>query len=111
MLRVWIYLKSSAVAEFEAEAIMETAEAHPRFKLECPAAENGGRRLVYLDRDDVSAVVVEDTPDSRREAAATEAAMLSIPGLAEAVEAGEEMITMAGESGVAGTTGRRPIDP
>jgi hypothetical protein len=111
MLRVWVYLKSSAVAEFEAEAIVETAEAHPRFKLECPAPADGGRRLVYLDRDDVSAVVVEDAGEGRREAVATEAAMRSIPGLAEAVEAGEELITTAGDTGVAGTAGRRPIDP
>lgn len=60
MLRVAVYLKSGAVAEFEAETILESGDPHPKFKLGFPPAEAGGRRLVYLDRDDVSAVVVED---------------------------------------------------
>jgi hypothetical protein len=65
MVRVTVYLKSGAVAEFEARQVTEAAEAvHPKFRLEFPAPENGGRRLVYLDRDDVSAVVVEEEHDA-----------------------------------------------
>jgi hypothetical protein len=60
MVRVTIYLKSGAAVEFEAEAILETGAAHPKFRLDFPAPSQGGRRLAYLDRDDVSAVVVVD---------------------------------------------------
>ncbi len=69
MLRVTIYLKSGAVADFDAEAMLESAEPHPKFRLDFAAPENGGRRLVYLDRDDVSAVVVEERGERDRTAA------------------------------------------
>ena len=61
MLRVTIYLKSGSVAEFEAESIQQSADPHPKFRLSFPAAESSSRRLVYLDRDDVSAVVVHES--------------------------------------------------
>ena len=70
MLRVTVYLKSGATAEFEAEAILDSTEPHPKFRLDFAAPETGGRRLVYLDRDDVSAVVVEERGDRTAAAAA-----------------------------------------
>jgi hypothetical protein len=83
MLRVTVYLKSGAVAEFDAEAMMESAEPHPKFRLDFPAAEQGGRRLVYLDRDDVSAVVVEDVEGPRGLARPAEtSAMIDLTPLA-----------------------------
>ena len=63
MIRVRVYLKSGAIAEFEAAGVTETDESHPKFRLEFAPpvdGEPGARRLVYLDRDDVSAVVVEE---------------------------------------------------
>ena len=62
MLRVTVYLKSGAVAEFDARAISETAD-HLKCRLEF-APPDEGRRLCYLDRDDVSAVVVEERGDA-----------------------------------------------
>jgi hypothetical protein len=59
VLRVTVYLKSGGVAEFHAQGILEDAADHPKCRLVFAAPEGGGRRLVYLDRDDVSAVVVE----------------------------------------------------
>ena len=83
MLRVVVYLKSGAVAEFDTAAIEESRESHPRFRLEFRAAEGGGRRLVYLDRDDVSAVVVEERGGegggAARRAAAGESASVAVP--------------------------------
>ena len=74
MIRVTVYLKSGAVAEFDAQAVVEAPEqTHPKFRLDFPPSEEGGRRLIYLDRDDVSAVVVEeadDAPSVLKEAAA-----------------------------------------
>ena len=70
MMRVTVYLKSGGVAEFDALAAAETAD-HPKFRFEFAPPEDGGRRLLYLDRDDVSAVVVEERPD---EGAATSGA-------------------------------------
>ncbi len=96
MLRVSIYLKSGAVADFEAEAIMESPDEHPKFRLDFPAAENGTRRLVYIDRDDVSAVVVEDAGDERRTRIATEEAVVSIPGIL--VAEGQEVMTVSGSA-------------
>jgi hypothetical protein len=63
VIHVRVYLKSGAVAEFDATAITESGGPHPTFRLEFSppiGAEPGIRRLVYLDRDDVSAVVVEE---------------------------------------------------
>ncbi len=94
MLRVSIYLKSGAVADFEAEAVMEGTEGHPKFRLDFPGAENGTRRLVYIDRDDVSAVVVEDAGEGRRARVATEEAVISIPGIMVAPEE-EDVMTVS----------------
>lgn len=85
MLRVMIYLKSGGVAEFEAEAIMEANVAHPKFRLDFPAAENGKRRLAYLDRDDVSAVVVEDVGEGRHARMTAEEAVISLPAAVSGV--------------------------
>ena len=82
MIRVRVYLKSGAVAEFDAAAIAESGasgESHPKFRLEFSppiGAEPGTQRLVYLDRDDVSAVVVEERGGR---AAAMEHATASAP--------------------------------
>ncbi len=75
MLRVKVYLKCGSVAEFEAESVNEDAAEHPKFRLEFTPPDGGGRRLVYLDRDDVSAVVVEDvgSPEGSAAVAAAEA--------------------------------------
>jgi len=78
MLRVTVYLKSGSVAEFEAKSIQESDEPHPKFRLSFPAAESGGRKLVYLDRDDVSAVVVQESgPDDP--SVATREALAGVP--------------------------------
>jgi hypothetical protein len=78
-------MKSGAVAQFDAQAVMEVdATVHPKFRLEFAAPEDGGRRLVYLDRDDVSAVVVEDAGETLPARAATAAeAMISLPTAGE----------------------------
>lgn len=90
MLHVTLYLKSGAVAEFEAASIEEAAAEHPKFALGFTPPEQGGRRLVYLDRDDVSAVVVREGGASGAEqAAAAEAAEAE-----EAVEAAEALIRL-----------------
>ena len=90
MLRVTVYLKSGAVAEFEAERVMESAEPHPKFRLDFPAAEQGGRRLVYLDRDDVSAVVVEEAQE-RRGRSRKAVAVADLP-VEEAVAVAEDIL-------------------
>ena len=106
MLRVSVYLKSGAVADFEAEAIMEATTEHPKFRLDFPAAENGKRRLVYLDRDDVSAVVVEDLGEGLSLLAAAEEAVISIPGTTTGREADEDALTVP-----VATTSREAIAP
>jgi len=73
MLRVTVYLKSGSMVEFEAESIKESDDPHPKFRLSFPVAESGGRRLVYLDRDDVSAVVVHESGSDGPGVAAREA--------------------------------------
>jgi len=77
MLRVTVYLKSGAVAEFDAAGVLEDAADHPRFRLAFAVPETG-RRLVYLDRDDVSAVVVEEDDAPRAAAAGTAAALIDL---------------------------------
>ena len=76
-------MKSGAIAEFEAAGITETSEAHPKFRLEFAPpvdGEPGARRLVYLDRDDVSAVVVEENAGRGSAVAyATASAPLQVP--------------------------------
>ena len=112
MLRVVVYLKSGAVAEFDAAAIeesresresRESQESHPRFRLEFRAAEGGGRRLVYLDRDDVSAVVVEERGDegggASRGAAAGESAPVAVP---EAIRQEVQEVLAIATTGAAG---------
>jgi hypothetical protein len=97
VLRVTVYLKSGAAASFEAEAVLEAAgegQAHPKFRLEFAPPERGGRRLVYLDRDDVSAVVVEEAGGDEPATPVAEAAAL----VAEAIGA-------QGVEGVEGTEG------
>lgn len=108
MLRVRIYLKSGAVAEFEASAIAETPEtanSHPKFRLDFPPSDTGGPRLVYLDRDDVSAVVVVEEPDAGREPGAREAAVPEPVVVPETIrqEVGEVLAVAA--VGAAGTRG------
>ena len=99
MLRVTVYLKSGAVAAFEAQAVLEAASAggeaaHPKFRLDFVAPERGGRRLVYLDRDDVSAVVVEEADDGAAAPAAS-----AVAAVAEALGApaavGGDLLTVA----------------
>jgi hypothetical protein len=99
MLHVSIYMKSGAVADFEAESIRESAESHPKFTLDFPPAESGGRRLVYLDRDDVSAVVVEESNRSGRSMTAQEA-MVTLPAAIR--EDVQDVLTVA----AAGDAGR-----
>ena len=79
MLRVTVYLKSGAVAEFDAAAIDESGESHPKFRLGFRAPAPGARHLVYLDRDDVSAVVVEDRTGEAANASGSAFAAESTP--------------------------------
>jgi hypothetical protein len=95
VLRVTVYLKSGATAVFEAEAVLEAAgaseaAAHPKFRLDFAAPERGGRRLVYLDRDDVSAVVVEEAG-----ADAASMATLVTAAIGEPAAAGSDLLTVA----------------
>jgi hypothetical protein len=94
MLRVKVYLKCGSVAEFEAEGIEEGAAEHPKFALEFTPPTGGGRRLVYLDRDDVSAVVTEDvtSPEASAAVAAAEALIETPAPLAAHVLASPELI-------------------
>lgn len=96
MLRISVYLKSGAVAEFEAAAILQDAADHPRFRLEFASPEDGGRRLVYLDRDDVSAVVVEDSGRPSSGEAAREA---SVPLIDLSPPDTDEVLTVIGVPG------------
>lgn len=102
MIRVTIYLKSGAVAEFDAQAVVDTsAESHPKFRLDFPPSEEGGRRLAYLDRDDVSAVVVEDAGDAPsvlKEAAA----VIAAPAEREVTETEAMTVSVGGLSAVGG---------
>jgi hypothetical protein len=98
VLRVTVYLKSGAAAVFEAEAVLEAAgaseaAAHPKFRLDFAAPERGGRRLLYLDRDDVSAVVVEEADDGAAAAPAVSAAVAEALGAPAAV--GGDLLTVA----------------
>ena len=106
MLRVTVYLKSGVAAEFEAEAVIEDAGTHPKFRLDFPAPEEGGRRLVYLDRDDVSAVVVEDAGEARRARHAAEEAVIALPDALPIRAEEEEVLTLAGAA-----SGQAPIAP
>jgi hypothetical protein len=99
VLRVTVYLKSGAAAAFEAEAVLEAAgageaAAHPKFRLDFAAPERGGRRLVYLDRDDVSAVVVEEASDGAAAPAAGAAAVVA-EALGAPAAVGGDLVTVA----------------
>lgn len=107
MLRVTVYLKSGAAAVFEAEAVLEAAgaseaAAHPKFRLDFAAPERGGRRLVYLDRDDVSAVVVEEAGADA--ASMTSMATLVTEAIGEPAAAGGDLLTVA-----LANTGKAPL--
>ena len=78
MLRVTVYLKSGAVAEFHAATVFEDAADHPKFRLAFAAPDGGRRRLVYLDRDDVSAVVVESDDATRAESTGMATAIIDL---------------------------------
>ena len=111
MLRVTVYLKSGAAAVFEAEAVLEAAgageaAAHPKFRLDFAAPERGGRRLVYLDRDDVSAVVVEEAG-----ADAAGMATLVTEAIGEAAAAGGDLLTVALANAGEAPTGGPPRAP
>lgn len=97
MLRVQVYLKSGAVAAFEAARVEEGAGPHPKFRLEFVPPEGGGRRLVYLDRDDVSAVVVEDE-SAAGSGPRTAQAEVEVP--APIREEVEEVLTVVSAGGV-----------
>jgi hypothetical protein len=100
VLRVTVYLKSGAVATFEAQAVREAAgaggeAAHPKFRLDFAAPERGGRRLVYLDRDDVSAVVVEEAGAGAAAGPAAGAAAAVAEALGAPAPAGGNLVTVA----------------